>query len=131
MLGGVLAKRFAAGGHPVAMAARTTTHTKKYVAEIRAEGGRAKEYAVDGLDEDGLNHMFDQAEAEFGPLGVFIFNIGGRELRGFLDYGVDEVVETWRNGFLAAFIMAQAAARRMLPRGEGSIFYRRAIEPSG
>ena len=122
-LGGAISKRFAAAGHPVAMAARSTAHTGKYAVEIAADGGRAKGYAVDGLDEDALDKMFDQAEAEFGPSGVAVFNIGGRELKGFLEYGADEVVETWRNGFLAAFLMAQAAVRRMLPRGEGSIFF--------
>ncbi|MBT5047331.1 MAG: SDR family NAD(P)-dependent oxidoreductase [Rhodospirillaceae bacterium] len=122
-LGGALSKRFAEGGHPVAMVARSARHTDTYAAEITAKGGRAKGYAADALDEEALGRVIDEAEAEFGPLGVAIFNIGGRELKGFLEYEVAEVENTWRSGFLAAFIMAQAAARRMLPRGEGSIFF--------
>jgi NAD(P)-dependent dehydrogenase (short-subunit alcohol dehydrogenase family) len=121
--GGALSKRFAAGGHPVAMAARSMKNTEKYAAEIEASGGRAKGFALDALDEIAVGRMFDEAETEYGPLGVAIFNIGGRELKGFLEYDAVEVEHTWRNGFLAAFLMAQEAARRMLPRGEGSIFF--------
>lgn len=122
-LGGALSKRFAAAGHPVAMAARSTGQTRKYADEIEKSGGRARGYAVDALEADALRQMFDDAEAAFGPVGVAIFNIGGRDLKGFLEYDAAEVEQTWRNGFLAAFLMAQEAARRMLPRGEGSIFF--------
>ena len=122
-LGSAIGKRFAAGGHPVALAARSQAQSGQIAAEIGATGGRARAFAVDALDKDGVQRLFDEAEAAFGPVGVTIFNIGGRSLKGFLEVDATEMEETWRNGFFTAFLTAHEAARRMVPRGEGSIFF--------
>jgi NAD(P)-dependent dehydrogenase (short-subunit alcohol dehydrogenase family) len=122
-LGGVLSKRFAKAGHPVAMMARTTEFTNKLEDEITAAGGTAKGYVVDAQDPDAVEAMFSDAEAAYGPLGVSIFSIGGRELKDFLDLDVQMMEETWRKHFLTAFNMGQAAGKRMVPQGEGTIIY--------
>jgi len=122
-LGSAISKRFAAGGHPVALAARSQAQAGKIAAEISAAGGRAQAFVVDALDRNAIHRLFDEAEAAFGPAGVAIFNIGGRSLKGFLEVDAAEMEETWRNGFFTAFLTAHEAARRMVPRGEGSIFF--------
>lgn len=122
-LGSALAKRFAAGGHPVALGARSTTQSAKIAEDINAAGGRAQAFVADALDPNAVTRLFDDAEVAFGPVGLTIFNIGGRSLKAFLEVDAAEMEETWRTGFFAAFLTAQEAARRMLPRGEGSIFF--------
>jgi NAD(P)-dependent dehydrogenase (short-subunit alcohol dehydrogenase family) len=122
-LGGAISRRFAAAGHPVAMAARSTGATNQIAAQIEAEGGQAKGYVTDATNETSVVHLFDAAEADFGPPGVVVFCIGGRTLTPFLEIETTQLEQTWRNGCLSAFFVGREAARRMMPQGEGSIFF--------
>jgi len=122
-LGGAISRRFAAAGHPVAMAARSSIDTDKIAADIQASGGRALAFAIDAEDGTAVASVFDRAETKYGSVGVAIFNVSGRVQKSFLDISAAEMEQTWRSGFLTAFHTGSEAARRMVPRGEGKIFF--------
>ncbi len=116
-LGASLARRFAAAGYATALAARTEAK----VANIAAGIDGAAPYAADGTDEDAVTDLVARVEAEQGPLGVAIYNASGRVRKSIQDIGAAELEEAWRRSCLGAVILGREAARRMVPRGSGSI----------
>ncbi len=66
---------------------------------------------------------FDRVEAAYGPIAATVFNAGAQYRKPFLDIPPDLFEKVWRRGCYAGFLVGRAAARRMLPRGEGSILF--------
>lgn len=122
-LGAAVARRFAAAGHPVALAARTADKLGAFVSEIEAAGGTAKGYGCDATREDDVIALFNAAEADLGPAGVVVFNASGRVRKPIAEIEVSEMVESWQRSCLGGFIVGREAARRMQPRKDGSIFF--------
>ena len=116
-LGASLGRRFAAVGFKVALASRTKDKVERIAAEI--DGARG--YAVDAIDEGAVGGLFDTVEANLGPVEVCVFNASGRIRASFLDIDTDEFVAAWKSSCLGGFVVGREAARRMLPRGHGTI----------
>ncbi len=107
-LGTAQARRFAAAGHAVALAARTPD----LIAPL-ARALKGKAYIVDAAD----------AEADLGPIVCAITNISDRLQKPFLEMAADEFERSIRINGMSAFLTASEAAKRMVPRGTGSIFF--------
>ncbi|MBM3490727.1 MAG: SDR family NAD(P)-dependent oxidoreductase [Alphaproteobacteria bacterium] len=122
-LGAALARRFAAGGHAVAVAARSMGKLAAVVDEIDHAGGNAKAYKCDAADETSVVELFAKVEQDFGPVEVAVFNASGRVRRPIAEIGAEEFKEAWLRGCFGGFLVGREAARRMLPRGQGSIFF--------
>lgn len=122
-LGAAVARRFAAAGHPVALAARAAEKLGTFVSEIEAAGGLARGYGCDATKEEDVNALFNAAESELGPAGIVVFNASGRVRKPIAEIEVSEMVESWERSCLGGFIVGREAARRMQPRKEGSIFF--------
>jgi NAD(P)-dependent dehydrogenase (short-subunit alcohol dehydrogenase family) len=123
-LGAALSRRFAAGGLKVAMAARGGAEKlDPIVKEIEDAGGTARAFAVDATDEDAVKGLFDAAEADLGPVAVAIHNAGFRIVKPILEMEADDIVGNWRSCCLGGFLVGREAARRMVPRGVGSILF--------
>jgi len=122
-LGAAVARRFAAGGHPVALAARNADKLQALAAEIAAAGGTARAYACDATDEAAVTALFAAAEADLGPPAVAVFNASGRVRKPIAEIGAEEFVDAWKRGCYGGFLVGREAARRMQPRGAGSILF--------
>jgi NAD(P)-dependent dehydrogenase (short-subunit alcohol dehydrogenase family) len=61
--------------------------------------------------------------AAFGPLEVAVFNAGAFVRASILDADAAEFERCWRVGCFAGFLVGQAAARRMIERGGGTILF--------
>ena len=122
-LGAAVARRFAAAGFKVALAARTAEKLAPIAGEIEAAGGTAAVYAVDATDEAQVADLFERAEAELGPVGVAVYNASGRVRKGIAEIGAEEFVEAWKRSCYGGFLLGREAARRMAPRGRGSILF--------
>jgi NAD(P)-dependent dehydrogenase (short-subunit alcohol dehydrogenase family) len=116
-LGASLGRRFAAAGFTVAIASRTKDKVERIAAGIDGAQG----YTVDAIDEGAVGGLFDTVEAELGPVEVCIFNASGRVRASFLDIDTEEFVAAWKSSCLGGFVVGREAARRMLPRGHGTI----------
>ena len=117
-LGTAQARRFAAAGHAVALAARTPD----LIAPLaRALKGRA--YIVDAADAGQMAKLFADAEADLGPIACAITNISDRLQKPFLEMAAGEFERSIRVNAMSAFLTASEAAKRMVPRGAGSIFF--------
>jgi len=122
-LGGAIARRFATAGHPVAIAARGQAKLDPIVAGITGGGGRAVAIAADATREADVQALFDRAEAEFGPVRVAVYNASGRVRKPIAEIETAEVEDAWRRSCFGGFLLGREAARRMAPRGAGTILF--------
>ena len=113
-----LARLFAREKMRVALAAR---NPGKLEALCQETGARA--WACDAADSAQVEAMFAAVEAKWGVPDLVVYNAGYR-VRGPL-VGLDpkEVERTIRVTGYAGFLVAQSAAKRMLARGSGAIFF--------
>ncbi len=121
-LGASLCRRFAAAGHPIAMAARDTTKLTPLVDEIQSAGGTAMTFNADATTEKDVVRLFASAEADLGQVEIAIFNVGAlRYEASILDMPTKEFQNAWRTSCLGGMIVGREAARLMVPRGHGTI----------
>lgn len=115
---GVLAR----AGAAVALAARRVDKAEQAAAALRADGLRACAVALDVTRSETIAPAFDAAEAALGaPCDVLFNNAGISVVKRFLDQqeaDIDRVLDTNLKG---AMLVAQEAARRMIPLKRGSI----------
>lgn len=85
--------------------------------------GAVRSYACDATDGAAVERTFQAVEADLGPPDLVVFNVGGWRPGSVLDVRPDELEGAWRQGCLAGFVVAQAAARGMAARGRGTILF--------
>jgi NAD(P)-dependent dehydrogenase (short-subunit alcohol dehydrogenase family) len=121
--GGAIAKRFAKEGFIACVTRRSADKLQPLVDSIRAEGGQAFGYASDARKEEDVAALFEQIEAEHGPIEVLVFNIGANVPCSILDETARKYFKIWEMACLSGFLNAQQAARRMVARGRGTILF--------
>ncbi len=117
-LGSAVARRFAAAGFKVAVARRRPEESAGLAEEI---GGRA--YACDATQQDSVEAMFAAVDKELGGPQVVVYNAGAYKPGGILDIEAADFERCWRIGCLGGFHVGQAAARRMVEAGAGTIIF--------
>jgi NAD(P)-dependent dehydrogenase (short-subunit alcohol dehydrogenase family) len=117
-LGTAQARRFASAGLRVALTAR-----KPDLIEPLARELNGKAYVVDAADAGQMAKLFADTEADLAPVACAICNISDRLQKPFLEMTADEFERSIRINGMAAFLTASEAAKRMVPRGSGSIFF--------
>lgn len=122
-IGAAFARRFAKGGYRVAMARRDPTKSDALVQEINAGGGKAKAYAADARQEDSLEALLNAVESDLGPVEVMLYNAGANYKSPLTETTQDMFRKVWALGCEGGFLSGKAAARRMLPRGKGTILF--------
>jgi NAD(P)-dependent dehydrogenase (short-subunit alcohol dehydrogenase family) len=122
-LGYALARRFAQAGYDVALAARSADRLARLAGEIREAGGRAFAAPTDVREEQEVRALFDALESEHGPVEVAVYNAGANFRASILDTPADMFEKVWRLGCYAGFLFGREAARRMTPRGKGTILF--------
>jgi NAD(P)-dependent dehydrogenase (short-subunit alcohol dehydrogenase family) len=70
-----------------------------------------------------VERMFADVEAKWGMPDLVVYNANYRTRGAITGLDPAEVERTLRVSAFAGFLVGQAAAKRMLPRGNGSIFF--------
>jgi len=122
-LGFAVARRFAQAGFNVALAARSAERLARLAGEIQKAGGKAFAAPTDVREEQEVMALFDALESEHGPVQVAVFNAGANFRGSILDTPADMFEKIWRLGCHAGFLFGREAARRMTPRGAGTILF--------
>jgi len=120
-LGFALVKRFASAGMAVAMAARDREKLAQLLEKAPIEGARA--YGCDATDQAAVDRLFAEVDRDLGTPAVVVFNAGAFEPGGILEIDPAAFERCWRIGCLAGFHVGQAAARRMVTQGHGTIVF--------
>ncbi len=122
-LGGAIAKRFAREGYLACVARRNADKLGELTGAIEKAGGSAIAYGCDARREEQVVALFDQIENEHGPIDVLVHNIGGNVRESILDATAQKFFKTWEMACMAGFLTGREAARRMVPRGRGTILF--------
>ncbi|MDF3837797.1 SDR family oxidoreductase [Cupriavidus basilensis] len=121
--GGAIARRFAREGYIACVTRRHADKLAPLVEQIRAEGGEAYGFACDARKEEDTVALIERIEREIAPLEVAIFNIGANVRFSVLETTSRVYFKVWEMACFGGFLMGREAARAMLPRGHGSIFF--------
>ena len=113
-----LARLFARENIAVALAARKT---EKLGALCRETGAYA--YACDAASADDVERLFGMVEREVGVPDLVVYNAGARARGAFVDLVPAEVAQAILVSAFGGFLVAQQAARRMLPNRRGAILF--------
>ena len=122
-IGSAVARRFAREGYTVCVARRTAAALQPLVDSIAAQGGQARAFALDARREEQVVALFDQVEAEVGPVEVVVFNVGGNVRFPILETTSQKYFKVWEMCALAGFLVGREAARLMLPRARGTLLF--------
>lgn len=122
-IGAAFARRFAAGGYAVAVARRDAANSDALIAELEKGGGIAKAYSVDARDEAATMNLFDAVERDLGPIEVCLYNTGANARLPILETDAEMFRKVWMLGCFGGFLAGREAARRMVPRGSGTILF--------
>jgi NAD(P)-dependent dehydrogenase (short-subunit alcohol dehydrogenase family) len=117
-LSGSLARLLAQSGLKVALAARSPEDLADLVQKT---GARA--YACDASDAAQVARLFDDVAASLGTPDFVIYNASFRTRGALVDLVPDDVQKALAVTAFGAFLVAQQAARRMLPNHHGAIFF--------
>ena len=122
-LGGAVARRFAREGYVACVVRRGDAELEPLCAEIEARGGRALAFGVDARNEDEIVALFDRIEREVAPVEVAVHNIGANVSFPIREMTTRVYSKVWQMGCLSGFLVGREAARRMVPRGRGTILF--------
>jgi len=124
-LGAAIARRFAAGGYPVAIAGRNAEKLGATAAEIAATGAKVSHVVGDASKPTDVARFVEAAQ-RLAPLAMAVHNAGSNVPAPFLKGSEERFESHWREHALGGFHLAQAAIPALLARGGGSLVFTRA-----
>jgi NAD(P)-dependent dehydrogenase (short-subunit alcohol dehydrogenase family) len=122
-LGGAIARRFARGGLHACVVRRKAAELEPLCNEIRAAGGVATPLGVDAREEEQVVALFERVEREIGPVEVAVHNIGANVHLPIRETTARKYFKIWQMACFSGFLLGREAARRMVPRGRGTILF--------
>ena len=111
-----LARLFSRNGLKVAVAARRTDKLTELIAETGAVA-----HTCDAAEPGNVAALFEAVEASQGAPDVVVYNASGRSRGPIVELDPGEVHRALAVSAFGGFLVAQQAARRMLPQGRGAI----------
>jgi len=117
-LSAALTRTLAKEGIEVALAAR---QAEKLATLAKETGARC--FSCEAVDRAQVDRLFAEVEAAMGAPEIVIYNAGYRARGPFRDIDPADVEKALAINAFGAFLVAQQAARRMLPKARGAILF--------
>src|SRR5476651_2331727 len=121
-IGSAIARKFAAEGYTVFAGRRTADKLSALKKDIESGGGACEARALDARKEEDVTAFLNEADAH-APLEVCVFNPGANVNFPILETTERVFRKVWEMACYGGFLTGREAARIMLPRGTGSIFF--------
>ncbi len=121
-IGGAIAKKFASKGFKVFAGRRNGDQLAPLVAEAAAQGGKIIGRSLDARKEDEIVAFLRDAERE-APLEVCVFNVGANVNHPLVETTERVFRKVWEMACYGGFLTGREAARLMVPRQRGCIFF--------
>jgi NAD(P)-dependent dehydrogenase (short-subunit alcohol dehydrogenase family) len=121
-IGAAIARKFAAEGFTVFAGRRNGDKLAPLVQEIEAQEGRIVARSLDARKEDEIAAFLQDADRT-APLEVCIFNVGANVNFPLVETTERVFRKVWEMACYSGFLAGREAARLMLPRGQGAIFF--------
>ncbi|WP_296597452.1 SDR family oxidoreductase [Phenylobacterium sp.] len=122
-LGGAIARRFAREGFEAVILRRNAEQLQPLAEAIRADGGKAHPFGVDARNEEQMVALFDAVEAKIAPIEACVFNIGANVRFPIAETTSRVFFKVWEMACFAGFLAGREAAKKMEPRGRGTIIF--------
>jgi NAD(P)-dependent dehydrogenase (short-subunit alcohol dehydrogenase family) len=113
-----LARCLRAAGVEVGLAARQVEKLRPLAVEIGAHA-----FNVDAANHDSVARLFTAATDLLGDIDIVAYNAGARAQGPLEQLDPPAVEKALATNAFGGFLVAQQAARRMLPRGQGAILF--------
>jgi NAD(P)-dependent dehydrogenase (short-subunit alcohol dehydrogenase family) len=113
-----LARLFRKEGMKVALAARNTQKLEGLIKEIDARA-----YACDASSPTDVATLFESVSRDVGEPDLVVYNASGRVRGPIIELDPEAVRQTILVTCYGGFLVGQAAAKRMIKAGSGSILF--------
>src|SRR5262249_5447754 len=120
--GAEIARKFATEGFTVFAGRRNGEKLEPLLKEVEAAGGTIFGRSLDARKEEEITDFLADAD-KHAPLEVCIFNVGANVNFPLLETTERVFRKVWEMACWAGFLAGREAARLMLPRGRGNIFF--------
>ena len=121
-IGSEIAKKFAAEGFSIFAGRRNGDKLAALVKDIEAGGGEIHARSLDARKEEDVISFLNDAD-KHAPMEVCIFNVGANVNFPILDTTERVFRKVWEMACYSGFLAGREAARLMLARGGGKIFF--------
>jgi NAD(P)-dependent dehydrogenase (short-subunit alcohol dehydrogenase family) len=122
-LGAALVRRFAQGGHAVAMIARSREFMDQLAAEVNAAGGRTLAVIANVGDAEQIARAFDTVRSKLGAPEVLLYNAGSGNWGTITEITPQQYEESWRTNAYGAFLCAKQAVSDMIAKRRGVMLF--------
>src|SRR6266436_5331735 len=113
-----IARIFAGAGMKIALAARSVDDLGPLAGKIGATT-----FTANASDREAVKKLFADLDDRLGDPYAVVYNASYRTRGPFIDLDPAEVEKSLAVSAFGGFLVAQEAARRMLPRGAGAILF--------
>jgi NAD(P)-dependent dehydrogenase (short-subunit alcohol dehydrogenase family) len=120
-LGQYFGRALARAGADLVITSRNRDSLEPFKREIETLGRRALPLALDVRDYDSIQHMVEGAYAVYGEIDILVNNAGCNVRKPAVDVTWDDWNLVLDTNLRGTFFVAQAVARRMIPRRYGRI----------
>jgi len=120
-IGLALARGLASAGARVVLNGRSDAKLHAVAAQLRDAGADVRTAVFDVTDGDAVRAAVDRIEAETGGIDILINNAGMQRRAPLDQFEEAHWHELMRTNLDSVFLVGQAVARHMIPRGRGKI----------
>jgi NAD(P)-dependent dehydrogenase (short-subunit alcohol dehydrogenase family) len=120
-LGLSVARRFARGGMPVSVVARTQGAVDAAAETLRRDGAQVTGLVADSTDEDALRLALDAADDQYGVPEVLVYNAALVRSDRLGELSAAQLLGTWAVNVGGAVTAAAHAGRKMAAAGRGTL----------
>ena len=120
-LGQQFARALAKAGADLVLTSRHRESLLAFELEIRSLGRNAVSLELDVRDQESIEHMAEAAESVFGHVEILVNNAGCNVRKPALEVTWDDWNLILDTNLRGSFFVAQAIAKRMVPRRYGRI----------
>ena len=110
------ARLLAKNGYQVALASRNPSKLASLASDLKATT-----HTCDASDPASVDRLFADVDTQFSRLDVCLFNASARASGPIVDVDREQARSALLISSYGGFLVAQAAAKRMLPQGSGTI----------
>ena len=120
-IGAAIARRLAAQGARVVLAARSIDKLERLAQEIKSEGGEALAWSLDLSQTETIAARLKELPEPFGKIDILVNNAGITADNIFIRMAQDEWDQVLKTNLTGAYAVTRAATRGMMRRRWGRI----------
>jgi NAD(P)-dependent dehydrogenase (short-subunit alcohol dehydrogenase family) len=122
-LGAALVRRFAQGGHAIAMVARSREFMDGLAVEVEKVGVRTLVVPADVGDAAQIERAFDTVRAKLGAPEILLYNAGSGNWGTITEVTPRQYEDSWRTNAYGAFLCSKQLVSDMLAKKRGVMLF--------